>query len=158
MDIVVPRGELRDVSIPSYHHKGIFIDVTTVNPQATLTDLLLLMLNRTKASTTCIFVQIKCPSYKLTTLAVESFGCLRKSGTEFIDQLATSIVGRTNSDDLRRKGIVKEHLHQMISVTTQQVIIFRRVERYRSALGAQCQARRSSTTSVPPDDRRVMFT
>ena len=72
-------------------------------------------------------------SYILVTLAVESFGRLGMEGSELIDQLAASIVGGTDGGSLSRKGVCKEHLFQIISVTT-QVAISRRVHRYKLAL------------------------
>ena len=72
-------------------------------------------------------------SHKLVTLAVESFARLGKEGSELIDQLAASIVGGTDGGSLSRKGVCKEHLFQIISVTT-QVAISRRVHRYKLAL------------------------
>ena len=48
------------------------------------------------------------PSYKLATLAVGSFGCLAKEGSDLIDQAAASIVGGTDISSLARKGGCKE--------------------------------------------------
>ena len=90
-------------------------------------------------------------SYKLTTVvAVEHFGCLGKSDTEFVNRLVTSVVGGPNIENLRRKGVVKERLIQIVSVTTQGAI-FRGVERYRLALCARREARQNSSTSDSPD-------
>ena len=72
-------------------------------------------------------------SYKLATLAVESFGRLVKEGSDLIDQVAASIVGGTDGSSLSQKGDFKERQFQIISVTT-QVTISRRVTRYRLAL------------------------
>ena len=72
-------------------------------------------------------------SHKLITLAVESFGRLGKEGSEVIDQLAASIVGGTDGGSLCRKGVCKEHLFRIISVTP-QVAISCRVHRYNLAL------------------------
>ena len=57
-------------------------------------------------------------SYKLATLAVESFGRLGKEGSDLIDQVAASIVGGTDASSLARKGVCKERLFQIISATT----------------------------------------
>ena len=75
-------------------------------------------------------------SYKLTTLAVESFGRLGKEGSDLIDQVAASIVGGTDGTSLAREDICKERLLRMISATN-QVVISRRVHRckLRSAMG-----------------------
>ena len=72
-------------------------------------------------------------SYKLATLAVESFGRLGKEGRDLIDQVAASIFGGTDGASLARKGVCKERLLQIISVTT-QVAISRRVHRYKLAI------------------------
>ena len=71
--------------------------------------------------------------YKLATLAVESFGRLRKQGSDLIDQMAAIIVGGTDGSSLARKGVCKERLFQIVSVTT-QVAISRRVHRYQLSL------------------------
>ena len=47
-------------------------------------------------------------SHKLVTLAVESFGRLGREGSEFIDQLATSVVGGRDRGAMAKKGICKE--------------------------------------------------
>ena len=49
-------------------------------------------------------------SYKLATLAVESFGRFGKEGSDLIDQIAASIVGRTDASSRARKGVCKERL------------------------------------------------
>ena len=72
-------------------------------------------------------------SHKLVTLAVESFGRLGREGSEFIDQLATSVVGGRDGRAIAKKGICKERLLQIFSVTS-QVAISRRVHRYKLAL------------------------
>ena len=46
------------------------------------------------------------------------------------------LLGGADSGNLRRKGVVKEGLHHIMSVTS-QVAISGRVERYRLALGAR---------------------
>ena len=43
-------------------------------------------------------------------------------GSKFIDQLAASVVGGRNGGSMARKGVVKERLLQIISVTTQVAI------------------------------------
>ena len=58
--------------------------------------------------------------HKLATLAVESFGRLGVEDSNFIDQLAaaSSVVGGRDGGSMTRKRVVKEHLLQIISVTT----------------------------------------
>ena len=72
-------------------------------------------------------------SHKLVTLAVESFGRLGREGSEFIDQLAKSVAGGRDGGAMAKKGICKERLLQIVSVTS-QVAISRRVHRYKLAL------------------------
>ena len=79
-------------------------------------------------------------SHKLVTLAVESFGRLGKEGSELIDELAASIIGGSGGGSLSRKGDCKEHIFQIILVTT-QVAISRRVHRYKLALRDRQAAR-----------------
>ena len=79
-------------------------------------------------------------SHKLVTLAVESFGRLGKDDIELVDQLAASIVEGTEGGSLSRKGVCKEHLFQIISVTA-QVTISRGVHRYELALRDRQAAR-----------------
>ena len=49
-------------------------------------------------------------SHKLVTLEVESFGRLGREGSEFIDQLATSVVGGRNGGAIAKKSICQERL------------------------------------------------
>ena len=79
-------------------------------------------------------------SHKLVTLAVEIFGRLGKEGNELIDQLAANIVGGTDGGSLSRKGVCKEHIFQILSVTT-QVAVWRRGHRYKLALRDRQAAR-----------------
>ena len=58
-------------------------------------------------------------SYKLVTLAVESFERLGEEGSDLIDQVAASMVEGTDGSSLARKGVCKERLLQRMSVTTQ---------------------------------------
>ena len=70
---------------------------------------------------------------KLATLVVENFGRLGKEGSNLIDQAAASTVGGTDGTSLARKGVCKERLLRVLSMTT-QVVISRRVYRYKLAL------------------------
>ena len=90
-------------------------------------------------------------SYKLVTLAVESFGCLGKEGSDLIHQLAASIVGGMDGSCLARKGVSKERIFRIISVTT-QVAISRRVNRYKLALRDRgpARGRREDTRVLTP--------
>ena len=83
---------------------------------------------------------------------MESFGCFRKSGIEFVDQVGTSVVGGAGNGNLAREGVAKERLQHIISVTMQGVISCR-VERYSLAMGVRHEARQNSTTSLPLDDK-----
>ena len=64
---------------------------------------------------------------------VESFGRHGKDGSDLVVHVAASIVGETEGSSLARKGVCKERLSQISSVTT-QVAILRRVHRYKLAL------------------------
>ena len=64
----------------------------------------------------------------------KSFGRLGKEGSDLIDQMAAHVVGGTDGSSLVRKGVCKERLFQIISLTT-QVAISRRIRRYHLALG-----------------------
>ena len=61
-------------------------------------------------------------SHKLVTLAVESDGRLGMEGSKFTDQLAASVVGGRDWGAMAKKGICKERLLQIISVTSQVAI------------------------------------
>ena len=88
-------------------------------------------------------------SYKVATLAVNSFGRLGKEGSDLIDQMAASIVRGTDGSYLARKGVCKERLFQIISVTT-QAAISRRVHRYQIALrGRQATRGRRKVNGIP---------
>ena len=71
-----------------------------------------------------------------------SFGRLGVEGSNFIDQLAASVVGVRDGGSVVRKGVVKERLLQIISVTT-QVAISRRVARFKLQLRDRQIIRRS---------------
>ena len=71
---------------------------------------------------------------------MESFGRLGKEGGDLIDQVPASAVGGTDASSRAREGVCKERLFQIISVTT-QVVISRRVHRYRLALRDRQAAR-----------------
>ena len=64
-------------------------------------------------------------SYKLATLAVESFGGLGSEGSDLVGQVAERIVGGTDGTSLARKGVCKERIFQIVSVTTQVAISLR---------------------------------
>ena len=49
-------------------------------------------------------------SYKLATLAMESFGHLGNEGSDLIDQVAAIIVGGMGGSSLARNGVCKERL------------------------------------------------
>ena len=49
-------------------------------------------------------------SFKLTTLAVESFGRLGEEGYKFIDELATHAAGGRDRGSMAKKGVFKERL------------------------------------------------
>ena len=153
MDIVVRRGGLRDAPNREYREKSILLDVTHADPQAQIhlrggsADH-----DGSAASTSEArkrqhyarpgHVSFDERSHKLATLAVESFGRLGVEGSKFIDQLAASVVGGRDGGSMGRKGVVKERLLQIVSVTT-QVAISRRVSRFKLQLRDRQEARRS---------------
>ena len=73
---------------------------------------------------------------------MESFGRFGEEGSKFIDQVAASAVGGRDDRSMGRKGLVKERLLQIVSVTT-QVAISRRVSRFRLQLRGRQESRRS---------------
>ena len=138
MDIVIEAYGLRDATASEYRDKSILLDVKYADQREGSADR-----NGSAASTAEARkrnhyarpeqVSFDERSYKLATLAVESFGRLGKKGSDLIDQVVASIVGGTDASSRARKGVCKERLFQIISVTT-QVAISRRVHRYRLAL------------------------
>ena len=148
MDIVIEAGRLRDATVSEYRDKSILLDVmrtykqgSTCGQEARIETDQRLPLPR-HASATTTLVRGRCPSTNAATtaLVVESFGRLGKEGSDLIDLVAASIVGVTDASSLARKGVCKERLFQIISVTT-QVAISRRVHRYRLSLGDRQAAR-----------------
>ena len=71
---------------------------------------------------------------------MDSFGHLGREGSEFIDHLATSVVGGREAGTMAKKGICNERLLQIVSVTS-QVAISRRVHRNKLALRDRQAAR-----------------
>ena len=141
MDIVISRGSLRDAPNREYRDKSILRDVTHADPQAQVhirggsaDD------HGSAASTSEARKRQHCArpghvafderSHKLAVLAVGSFGRLGVEVSNFIDQLAASVVGGRDGGSMTRKGLVKEHLLEIILVTT-QVTISRRVSRFK---------------------------
>ena len=148
IDIVIKAGGLKDATALEDRDKSILLDVTYADPQegvrmrAGSADR-----NGSAASTSearkrnpyarpgHVFFDER--SYKLATLAVESFGRLGKEGSGLMDQVAASIIGGTDASSLARKNLCKKRVFQIISVTT-QAAISRRVNRYRLSL-RDCQ-------------------
>ena len=151
MDIVIEAGGLRDATASEHRDKWMLLDVTYADPQAGVhmrtgsADR-----NGPAASTSEARKRNHCAclgqvsldecSYKLATLAVESFGRLGEKSSDLIDQVAASIVGGTDALSLARKGVWRERLFQIISVTT-LVAISRRVHRFRLSLRDRQAAR-----------------
>ena len=69
-----------------------------------------------------------------------------------MDQLAASAMGRRYGGPVARKGVVKERLPQIVSVTT-QVAISRRVSRFKLQLRDRQEARRSRGGEVTDPHR-----
>ena len=155
MDIVILPGGLANAPNPEYRSKGLLVEVTFTEPQASshmnrgssTNDGVAAGASETRKSAHYARpgnVSFDERSFKLATLAVESFGHLGDSGCKFIDQLASSIAGGIERERAM-KGVCKEKLLQIISVTS-QVAISRKVSRYKLALRHR-QARRSRATS-----------
>ena len=153
MDIGVRRGGLRDAPNREYREKPILLGVTHADLQAQA------HLRGSSAghdgstaSTPEAYkrqhyarpghVYFDERSHKLATIAVESFGRLGVEGSAFIDQLTTSVVGGRNRGSMTRKGVVKERLLQIVSVTA-QVAISQRVSRLKLQLRDRQEAKRS---------------
>ena len=81
-------------------------------------------------------------SHKVTTFAEERFGRIGVEGSYFIDQLAANVVGGKDGGSMARKGVLKERLLQIVSVTT-HVAISWRVSRFKLQLKDCQDARRS---------------
>eukprot|EP00904_Undaria_pinnatifida_P006009 jgi/Undpi1/2538/HiC_scaffold_13.g05917.m1 len=152
MDIVIEAGGLRDATASEYRANSILPDVTYADPQAGVRMRAGSVDRNGSAASTFEArkrnhyarrgqVSFDLRSNKLATLAVESFERLGKEGGDLIDQVAASIVRGTDASSQARKGVCKERLFQIISVTT-QVAISRRVHRYRLALRDRQAARR----------------
>lgn len=71
--------------------------------------------------------------FKITILAVESFGRLREDGCEFVDELQHTPLGGRMGSPSHEKGESKERLLQDTSVAA-QVAISRRVHQYKLSL------------------------
>lgn len=157
MDIVIRPGALRNASSAVYRHKGILLDVTHADPQAQV------HLRNGSATSDGTAAQASEArkrqhyarpghvsfderSFKLTTLAVESFGRLGEEGYKFIDEVATHVATGREGGSIAHKGVIKERFLQIVSVAT-QVAISRRIQRYKLSLwGRQEVAGRVSST------------
>ena len=93
-------------------------------------------------------------SHKLTTFAVESFGRLGVEGSYFIDQPAAIVVRGRDGGSMARKGVLKDHLLQIVSVTT-HVAISRRASCFKLQLRDRQDPRRSQGGG---DDRPTPMT
>ena len=142
-DIAFRRGAMGAASSSVYQNKGIFLGVTHEEEARPTMGLLPEPLRREIVST--MLAQDTCPDepgFELTTFAVESFGRLGEGGYQFINEIASHAAGGGNVVSMRRRGIIKEHILQLVSVVT-QVTISRTVHRYKLSLrGRQHVARR----------------
>ena len=141
MGIVVRRGDLRDGPNKEYRETSILLDVIHADSQAQANlrggsaDH-----DESAASTSEAYkrqhysrpghVSFNERNHKLATLALESFGGLGVEGSKFVDQLPTGFVGGRDGVLIARKGVVKERLLKIVSVTT-QVPISSRVSRFK---------------------------
>ena len=72
---------------------------------------------------------------------------------EFVDQLATHVVGGQDGGEISRKGVVKERLRQEVSVTS-QVAESRRVRAFELATRSRQEVRARQTASPAGVNRR----
>ena len=151
MDIVIERGGPREATASENRNKAILLDVTYADPQAADHRRAVsanrdgLATSKSEARKRTHYarpgqVSFDERSYKLATLAVESFGRLGKEGSDLIDQVAASMVGGTDGSSLARKGVCKRRLLQIISMVT-QAAISRRMQRFKPALRDRQAAR-----------------
>ena len=158
MDIVVRPGSLTNASSQEYRHKGILLDVTHADPQAQVhlrngsatgdgTATQTSEARKRQHYARPGHVSFDERSFKLTTLAVESFGRLGEEGYEFIDELAAHAAGGRDGGSMALKGVLKERLLQVISVAT-QVAISRRVQRYKLSLRGRQEAERRTRSTL----------
>ena len=102
--IVVERGGFRDASASDLRHKIILTDVTYADPQAGVhvragcadqdgSAAFISEARKRNHYARPEHVSFDEPSHKLAAIAVESFGRLGREGRDFIDQLATSVIG-----------------------------------------------------------------
>lgn len=70
--------------------------------------------------------------FKITTLAVESFGRLERNGEELLENKVNTEVGRKEGEGKTRKGVLMECTNQVMSLKA-YVAISRWVRRYRLA-------------------------
>ena len=114
MDMAVERGGLRYATASEYRNKAILLDVTYADPQAVghmregSADRDGLAASKSEARKRSHYarpgqVSFDERSYKLATLAVETFGRLGKEGSDLIDQVAASNVRGTDGASLRSK-------------------------------------------------------
>lgn len=135
MDLVVPAGKLEEeeATKSAYHQKSLLMNVTYAEPQAAT------YLQRGSATNDgTVAATSEAPKrahyaspshvsfgeriFKLTTLAVESFGRLGRNGEEILEQLATSVVRGEEGAGKMRKGVSMECIKQVISVIVQVAI------------------------------------
>ena len=143
VDIVIEGGGLRSASASDFRHTRILIDVAWAGPQSGVhlrvgsADQ-----DRPAASTSEArkrnyyagvgHVSFDERSHKLISLAVENVGRIEREGSEFIDQLATSVDGGRDGKAMAKKGICKGRHLQIVPVAS-QIAISCRVHRCKLA-------------------------
>ena len=144
MDIVVRRGGLWNALNPEYRDRSILVEVTHADPQAQAHLQAGSADHDVSAASTSAarkrqqyarpgHVSFDERSHTLATFAVESFGRLGVEGSYFINQLAASVVGGRDGGSMSRRGVLKERLLQIVSVST-QVAISTRVSHFKLQL------------------------
>ena len=126
MDVVIRRESLRDAPNREYRDKSILLDVTHADPQAQVhlrggsADHDGLSAFTSEAGNRQHYarpghVSFDEQSHKLGHFSGGKLGRLGVEGSNFIDQLAASVVGGRDGGSLARKSVVKERLLQIIA-------------------------------------------
>ena len=120
MDTVIERGGLRDPTSSESRYKAVLLDVTHADPRARV-HIRAGVADRDGSAAPTSGVRKRNHHARVgqassderrhtfVALAVASYGRLGKEGSEFMDQLAASIVGRTNRGSVARNGVCEEH-------------------------------------------------
>ena len=142
-DIITRRGGLRDAPNREYRDKSILLDVPTQTHKCKYTcrKAALITMDQLPLPPRCasvnatMLVRAMCPRRTKPQACHCSGGmiCAPRLGVEggnFIDHLATNLVGRRDGGSMTRNGVVEELLIEIVSGST-QVTISSRVSRFK---------------------------